>query len=391
MRKVVFYIVIIMFFLASVLVNAEPNKDVYLVKSQDLNLKSKHGVRHNFKVGFTTHLTISEVKALKKRGINVEKIPVYQLSKPPNGCDPWPECKNGGGGGDGGSGAREFFPTDKTPWGIEKTYNDDNIIQTSGGSGINVAVLDTGVDNNHIDIRGRIKDCKDFTKGRRVKNSCTDNLGHGTHVTGTIASDGGADGQGIYGVAPDASILAYRVCGDSGCWTDDIAAAIDYAGSHNAHIVSMSLGGPTESSLIRDAIARNPQILFIAAAGNSGPAFGSIEYPGANPAVVAVAAIDSTETVASFSSRGINNNDGLIGDREVELAAPGVAVESTWIGGGYNIISGTSMATPHVSGLAAIFWQGDAALTRTFLQGLAKDIGTLGEDPDSGLGLSQVS
>lgn len=108
----------------------------------------------------------------------------------------------------------------------------------------------------------------------------------------------------------------------------------------------MSLGGDTESSLIKDAMNRNLHILYVAAAGNDGPSEGSIDYPAANPNVIAVAAIDSTKTVASFSSRGIDDgDDAVISAREVELSAAGVSVQSTWNDGGYNTISGTSMST----------------------------------------------
>ena len=214
---------------------------------------------------------------------------------------------------------------------------------------------------------------------------------HGTHVAGTILADGGSDGLGIYGLAPDAMLLAYKVCGSSGCWGDDIAAAIDYAGRPDyADIVSMSLSGDSQSSLIRDAIGRNPHLLVGAAAGNDGPADGSIDYPAANAAVVAVGAIDAAIAVASFSSRGINDGDYIVEAREVEFGAPDVAVESTWIDGGYRYLSGTSMATPHLSGLAARLWQGNAAATRATLQSLALDIWDNGDDPATGFGLSQV-
>ena len=153
----------------------------------------------------------------------------------------------------------------------------------------------------------------------------------------------------------------------------------------------MSLGGNTQSSLIRDAIDRavNNGVLVVAAAGNDGPAEGSIDYPGANVNVIAVGAIDSNEDVPSWSSRGINNGDYIIEEREVEFGAPGVSVESTWKDGCYNTISGTSMATPHVAGLAAKLWQGSASATRDYLQELAKnhDLYTPGDDTATGFGL----
>lgn len=370
---------------------AQPNADsdwVYLIKNHNQGLKNVFGVRHNFDVGFTTILNENQVPGLERGGLEIEKVPLYQITKPPGACDPWPKCKSGGGD-DGGDTTRQFTPSDQTPWGIEKIYNNIAITSTSGGNGVNVALLDTGVNKDHLDLKSRITDCKDFTKGPMIKNTCKDGNGHGTHTAGTILADGGFDNLGIYGVAPDANLMAYKVC-SSGCWTDDIAAAIDFAGNNGANIISMSLGGDSQSSLISAAIARNPHVLIVAAAGNDGPADGSIDYPGANSNVVAVGAIDVNVSVPIWSSRGVNDGDGTIEEREVEFGAPGVAVESTWNDGSYNTISGTSMATPHVSGLAAKFWQGNADNTRIFLQNLASDIWTAGEDTATGLGLPQV-
>lgn len=372
----------------------KPGQDsnwVYLIKSDNKNLKNIFGVRHNFDAGFTTVLNDKQATALERAGLGIEKVPLYHLTAPPGACSPWPECKNGGGddGGDSDS-TRLATPTDQTPWGIEMIYDDSSIASTSGGSGVNVAVLDTGVAKDHIDLKNRVVDCKDFTKGPNPKNKCEDDNGHGTHVSGTILADGGTDGKGIYGVAPEANLFAYKVCNTT-CWTDDIATAIDYAGSHGANIVSMSLGGDTQSSLIRDAIERNPHVLFVAAAGNDGPDKGSIDYPGANTNVLALGAIDKNKDVPTWSSRGINDGDGLIEAREVALGAPGVGVYSTWNDGTYNTISGTSMATPHASGLAAKVWQGNDEDTRTHLLSLANDIWTSGDDIATGLGLPQVS
>jgi len=369
---------------------AKPSQSdwVYLIKSNDQGLKNMFGVRHNFDVGFTTFLNERQAAALERAGLGIEKVPLYDISKPPSGCDPWPDCKNGGGDDGGSDATRTVVPTTQIPWGIDKIYRDAQTIP-SGGDGIKVAVLDTGVNKDHFDLKNRIVDCKDFTKGPNVKNTCQDDNGHGTHVAGTILADGGSDGLGIYGVAPGASLMAYKVCASS-CWTDDIAKAIDTAGSKGANIISMSLGGDSESSLIRDAINRNLHVLIIAAAGNDGPANGSIDYPGANANVVAVGAIDSGISVPDWSSRGINNGDYVISEREVEFGAPGVSVYSTWNDGTYNTISGTSMATPHVSGLAAKVWQGTAQDTRTYLNGLASDIWTAGDDTATGFGLPQI-
>lgn len=357
----------------------------YLVKSDSGLLKAAFGVNHHFNNGFTTELSNGKLRALKFLGIETEPVQVYHIigyhitKKPSN---PGKPPKQGG---------RTCFPSDQTPWGIERVYNDSTITNTSGGTGVKVAVLDTGVYKDHLDLRDNVIDCKDTTK-RGIKNGCADGNGHGTHVSGTILANGGNDGKGIYGVAPEAKLMAIKVCGNSGsCWNDDVAAGIRYAADHGANIISMSLGGDTQSTLISDAIdyTVGKGVLVIAAAGNDGPADGSIDYPGANVNVVAVGAIDLAENVPYWSSRGINDGDYIVEEKEVEFGAPGVSVESTWNNGCYYTISGTSMATPHIAGLAAKLWQGSALATRTNLQTLAKlhDLYLEGDDSATGFGL----
>jgi subtilisin len=293
--------------------------------------RNTFAVHHDFEDGFTVEVSAKGLAALKKiPGIETKEVQLYHvLGKPVCPCDndgicepedgEHPSCCDDCKGGGEEESRRTCYPDSQSPWGVGMVNGG------SGGTGVDVAILDTGVYREHLDLTSRITQCKDFTKGPKVKNSCRDDDGHGTHVAGIIAADGGSDGEGIIGVAPAANILAYKVCGNDGlCWADDIAAAIDYAGSPEggAEIVSMSLGGDTESSLIRDAINRNHQILYVAAAGNDGPEQGSIDYPGANMNVIAVGAIDSFGNVPDWSSRGINNGDYVIEEREVEFGAP---------------------------------------------------------------------
>ncbi|MEK7516900.1 MAG: S8 family serine peptidase [Patescibacteria group bacterium] len=363
-------------------VGADQNGTRYLVRSSDAALEGRFGALHRFEQGFTTNLRSDEVAELAASGVEVEPVLLYHLATPPE----WAEAR-------ARSGSVRLTPSDRTPWGIEKMYNNPALAATSGGTGVDVAVLDTGVNKNHPDLSRRVAQCKDFTGVGMRDGRCDDKNGHGTHVAGTVLADGGADGLGIYGMAPGANLFAYRVCGaDGSCWSDDISAAIRHAADQGAEVVSMSLGSDVESTLIRDAIAYAVGLntLVVAAAGNDGPALGSIDYPGANASVVAVAAIDSAEAVPDWSSRGVNDGDYVIEEREVEFAAPGVLVESAWKDGGYRTISGTSMATPHVTGLAAKLWQGGGAVTRSYLQTLVRDLGALGDDPATGFGLPYV-
>ncbi len=273
-------------------------------------------------------------------------------------------------------------PTTTTPWGVKK------INGGSGGDNITVAVIDTGIKTDHPDLKDKIVDCRD-AQTSSLRNRCADANGHGTHVAGTIAANGK-----ILGVAPNAKIAAIQVCSSGGyCWSDDVARGIRYAADKGYKVINISLGGSTITSIELDAIdyAISKGSLVIAAAGNSGPKLNSINYPAAYSKVVAVAAMQDNNQIATFSSRGINPGQVAysVEEREIELSAPGVNVESTYNNGCYAFGSGTSMAAPHISGLAAKLWQGDAQSTRNFLQLRAKlnDIDVTGDDPASGFGL----
>ncbi|MTD31894.1 S8 family serine peptidase [Planomicrobium sp. YIM 101495] len=322
------------------------------------NVKQQYDVQWDFKdEGFTTEMNEKQFNALQKnKNIKVEKVP--ELSIETTSAKPEATYST-------------MAASQSTPWGIKAIYNNSNLTRTSGGAGINIAVLDTGVNINHPDLRGNVEQCKDFTIGTTfTNNSCTDRQGHGTHVAGSALANGGS-GNGVYGVAPDADLWAYKVLGDNGRgYADDIAAAIRHAADQATAlrtkvVINMSLGSSGESSLITNAVnyAYNKGVLVIAAAGNEGPYEGSIGYPGALVNAVAVAALENrvqngTLRVADFSSRGYSRTDGdyAIQKGDVEISAPGASIYSTWYNGGYSTISGTSMASPHAAGLAAKIW-----------------------------------
>ncbi|GLB60476.1 S8 family peptidase [Cytobacillus sp. NCCP-133] len=364
-------------------------------------LKTQYEARWDFgETGFTATVNIKQYQALlKNKNLKVQLVTEHTV-----------DAKPGAG--------TEAVPSDGTPWGIEAIYNDSSIQAASGGDGIKVAVLDTGVYTAHADLAGSDEQCKDFTqrKSPLINGSCNDKNGHGTHVAGTVLAHGGANEQGIYGVAPDADLWAYKVLNDRGSgYSDDIAGAIRHAADEASRtnskvIISMSLGSSGKDSMIASAVdyAYSKGVLVVAAAGNSGPGSSTIGYPGALTNAIAVAALENvqengTYRVADFSSRGnpLTDGDYVIQEKEVEVSAPGRAIESTWYNGSYNTISGTSMATPHVSGLAAKIWASNPNMShaqlRTELQNRAKSndiIGgsgaAAGDDYASGFGFPRV-
>ncbi|MEK7077508.1 MAG: S8 family peptidase [Patescibacteria group bacterium] len=375
----------------------------YFIASKSYIVKSLFGVQHEFEKGFTADLTTGEVWTLEKIfKVGVAPVPLYTVSNitisEPNSGDPAASVITEAVNvlqeevlkDSSKIKTRSFTPRDAVPWGVKKIYGSEIIKSTLGGKGISVAVLDTGANIRHDDIAGRVQDCKDFTRGPVPRSACEDKHGHGTHVAGTVAADGGFDGRGIWGVASEANLLIYKVCRNDGtCWADDVASALSYAVKNKAHIISLSLGGNTENFLVREAIgeAVNGNVLVVAAGGNDGPEKGTIDWPAAYANVVAVGAIAENELVPDWSSRGVNDGDYVMEEREVEFGAPGVNVESTWLDGSYRYLSGSSMAAPHISGLAARLWNGSATSTRVLISRRARDIWALGDDTATGFGL----
>ncbi|WP_330347215.1 S8 family serine peptidase [Streptomyces sp. NBC_00582] len=239
------------------------------------------------------------------------------------------------------------------------------------GTGVKVAVLDTGVDRGHPDLAGRVIAHRNFSDP--ASEDTVDANGHGTHVASTIAGTG-AESQGRYkGVAPGARILDGKILDDRGYgWDSDIIAGMEWAVAEDADIVSMSLGGtdtlgvdPLEETVNR--LSATTDTLFVIAAGNAGYAGEStVGSPGSAESALTVGAVDKDDQLADFSSRGPRVGDGGL---KPDLTAPGVditaaasttsEIEDHYPSGtpGYATLSGTSMATPHVAGAAALLAQ----------------------------------
>lgn len=276
-------------------------------------------------------------------------------------------------------------------WGLQAIRA--NLSQLTGRD-VRIAVLDTGVDSGHPDLAGRIETTASFVPGEAVE----DRNGHGTHCIGTAAGPANPQQGPRYGVACDARILAAKVLNNAGTGTDgQIMAGMAWAVANGARVISMSLGAPvrrgelfpqTYEMLAKRMLERGTVI--VAAAGNDSgrpPRVEPVSRPANCPSILAVAALDKAITPSFFSNGGINGQGG-----EVNIAAPGRDVRSAALGGGYQSLSGTSMATPHVAGVLALLAQANpnasaADLIASLLSGafpLAQPV------QDVGAGLLQV-
>jgi hypothetical protein len=244
--------------------------------------------------------------------------------------------------------------TDAGTWGLTAT---GVLTSRFSGKGIKVAVLDTGFDLHHPDFAGRTVVTRSFVSGEAVQ----DGNGHGTHCIGVACGPRQATGSPRYGIAFGADIYVGKVLSNAGSGADGgILQGINWAVQQGCRVVSMSLGAPVEagqsySLVYQNAAARALQkgTLIIAAAGNESSrpdTIAPVGHPANCPSIVAVGAVDASLAVAWFSCGGVNADGGA-----VDVAGPGVDVYSSWpMPERYKVESGTSMATPHMAGIAAL-------------------------------------
>jgi subtilisin len=295
--------------------------------------------------------------------------------------------------------------TSQLTWGLQATGVG---ISQHNGQGIKVAVLDTGMDLQHPDFRGRAIVSRAFARGI---NSAQDNHGHGTHCVGTACGpQRPATGVRRYGIASGAEIFVGKVFNNNprpGAATGDVIAGIEWAVTSGCRVVSLSLGIPIDQPVMQYETpirrALNAGTLVVAAAGNNAnraglpgydprrpPTNGFVEPPANAEAAMAVAAIDSQARLASFSARSsrVNGVGGI-----VNIAGPGVAVFSSVPAarGGHALLDGTSMATPHVAGIAALWSQATGLSGSALWNKLVQSVRPLDlPSPDVGAGLVQA-
>ncbi len=286
--------------------------------------------------------------------------------------------------------------TTTNAWGVDKIGAPAVWQQGINGEGILVAVVDTGIDATHPDLDDlddnpvtndpKLVGWIDYVNGAP---SPYDDHGHGTHVSGTISGTGANSVQ--TGVAPGTQLIAAKVFNSDGWgYTSDIILAFEWAVDNNADIISFSGGGSHESvytTTINNVVAAG--VVPVVAAGNEGPGASTVHCPGDEVNSLTVGATDSSDIIAWFSSRGPVTLDGQTYIKP-DVSAPGVSVTSTLPGGGYAAWDGTSMATPHVSGTAALMLENNPDLSpaevKQTLEDTARDLGVSGKDNDYGSG-----
>lgn len=271
------------------------------------------------------------------------------------------------------------------PWGIDRI--DAELVWPNGNTAnpVKVGIIDTGISKDHPDLALNIKGGINTINPAKSWN---DDNGHGSHVAGIVAALNNT--IGVVGAGPDIDLYAIKVLNRNGSgFLSDVIEGIQWATANGIKVANMSLGSASGNQSFHDAViaAYNAGVTIVAAAGNSG---GAVNFPAAYSEVIAVSATDINNNLASFSSRG----------PEVDLAAPGVSILSTYKGNSYATLSGTSMASPHVAGSAALVinspisaydtnlnGQWDPAEVKQKLQDKAVDFGTIEFDNLFGWGL----
>ena len=270
---------------------------------------------------------------------------------------------------------QEAFALQTVPWGVDRVGGDVLHANNETGAGASIAIIDTGVQVNHETL--------DVVGGAAFGTTCGscpepygDDNGHGTHCAGTaVAPD---NGIGVVGVSLDSDLYSVKVLDGSGGGSfADVAAGIEWTADQGIDVASLSLGGASHVQALEDACeyAVSQGTLVVAAAGNDFG--GAVGYPAAYDSVIAVSSTDSNDNLSNFSSTG----------PEVEIAAPGSDVYSTYINNGYDTLSGTSMACPHVAGAAAHLMANGYTNSeaRQQLRDTAEDIGLAPDEQGYGL------
>jgi subtilisin family serine protease len=272
-------------------------------------------------------------------------------------------------------------------WTIDR-FHVPEVWQVTKGDGIKVAILDTGIDVNHIDLRDAIGEVVDMTTERDPR----DYNGHGTHVSGIVGARNKL-GTGMTGVAPACTIYSVKVMDSRGSGNFDwIVNGLNWAIDKNVDIISMSLGCSAPYSRMYDAIKRayDKGIILVAAAGNDGQmdAGDDMGYPARYDEVIAVGSVDANMSASYFSSVG----------QELDIMAPGGNIYSTFPGNRYAVLSGTSQATPFISGVSALILAKHRSVAHNtpisngkdmlaHLKKAAIDIGAPGWDLKTGFGI----
>ncbi len=281
--------------------------------------------------------------------------------------------------------SKEIKLLQQIPWGVKRVEADRAWIKTTG-EGVKVAVVDSGI-AKHKDLQKNIKgEFNAIEPGRSV----IDPFGHGTHVSGIIASNNNK--VGVVGVAPEAELYAVKVLDSFGSgYLSDLVEGIEWCINNGIQIINLSIEIESDLPLLRDSINRalNAGLIVVAAAGNTYSA--SATFPAGYEGVFSVSAIDETDKIADFSATG-----------KIDFCAPGVDIYSTYINSGYSHMSGTSMAAPHITGVIALMladlrndMDNDGIVSTkevvNIICNCTEDIGTMGYDEIYGYGVLKVS